>query len=522
MLISSVVRAAVVGSFCCLFLPQLAHAQQADLGRRYVQVTQLKLRAAPAADAPVLAQWRINQAVEVLRRADKRWCELALPDGSQRGFADCSFLGEQALSLEKIEIEVMQAALAINRLLVGRDSLGVSGWRYEKNPPELRQGLEKILNLLERHFAISPSLYTYGDYNDLLTSMLNSVSEETKDQELKAIRQLAEARIGQLGLMRAQLTQNYAQLAATPVRHPINHRLNLLLTQRRHGDPAGPGKKPDLPDFSELLKAGETGPAQGLSFFRKDVWAVGFAGGGMVSRMRGRAGQGAAYALRFDAQGPWALADVYEMAKAQGLAVKAQFAPIKLRDGEAGLAYTLPTAGRGRESLQLELSLPVWAVTEQGLFEGRLRKVSFGGDACSGDSGVPTAAEVVFPVPVKGAIQAVFATNGKVNPAQAVISLRQKISLEPLRHQFENTLTRRVDTRVDIDGDGVTDLRTVISIDQDAALSPADGFRLARHKGQAGDFRKVAGWYANDVYQLQANVDGWWQTLSRYNLQTCT
>lgn len=522
MLISTVFRTAVRGSLCCLLLASHAYAQPAETGRRYVQVTQLKLRGAPVADAAVLAQWRINQAVEVLRRADKRWCELALPDGSQRGFADCSLLGEQPLSLEKIEIEVTQTALAINRLLLSRDSLGTSGLRYDKNPPELRPALEKILNLLERHFAISPSLYTYGDYNDLLNTLLNGTGGESKDQELKAIRQLAEARIAQLGLMRAQLTQNYAQLAVRPVRHPINHRLNLLLTQRRHGDPAGRGKLPNPPDFSERVKAGETGPAQASSFFRKEVWAVGFAGGRMVSRMRGRSGQGVAYSVGFDGQGPWVLADVYEMAKVQGSAVKAQFAPIKLRDGEVDLSYSLPTAGRGRESLVLELSLPVWAVTEQGLFEGKLRKVSFGGDACSGDSGVPTAAEVVFPAPVKGEIQAVFATNGKVNPGQAVVSLQQKTYLGSLKHRFESTITRRVDSRIDIDGDGIIDLRTVISLDQDVGLSLAEGFKLVRYVGPGHYFRKVDNWYANDVFQLQANVDGWWQTLSRYNLQTCT
>lgn len=66
---------------------------------------------------------------------------------------------------------------------------------------------------------------------------------------------------------------------------------------------------------------------------------------------------------------------------------------------------------------------------------------------------------------------------------------------------------------VDLDGDGVPDLRVLISSDTAVGQGPP-----LKRVG----YQTVAGWYANDVYQLEANVDGQWRVLSRYAVVTCT
>jgi hypothetical protein len=96
-----------------------AWAEEAPRNLRYSHATQLQLRAAPAADAAVLARLPINQAMEIAGQREKRWCEVRLLDDArqetgQRGFVDCAFLGEQELDAKAIEIEVARLFLELN------------------------------------------------------------------------------------------------------------------------------------------------------------------------------------------------------------------------------------------------------------------------------------------------------------------------------------------------------------------------------------------------------------------------
>lgn len=487
---------------------------------RYNHATQLKLRAKPALEAQVLAQWQINQAMTLLGQRDKRWCDVASPDATQRGFVDCSYLGEAPLTLAQVEIDAAGAALALNRLLV---AAGGEGYEqvFPKNLQPARDSLEKLLNFLERHFALSPSLYTYGDFSRLLQTLLNENPEGTEDKNRLALRSLALGRLGQLAAMRAALSQDFAAAAFDPVRHPIGNRLNLLLQQRRHGDVAA-SAKPRRDAGMELgVAMGIAEPAAKVSLFRETKWAAGWAGGALVRRMRSRDSQSVVYSVAFDGNGPWALADIYEMAKALRVPVKARFGLMEPQGNE--LSYAMPTAGTGVETLVLELRMPVWAITEHGLVAGSLRAASFGGDACAGDTKVGTRAEVVFPGPVKGDIHGIFASNALIDPARALVTVRKRTFLDPIYPNGDGTtFTHRVDMTVDIDGDGVADLRTVVSNDTSVSSMPHDGFMHAAGALSRGRIRHVAGWYANDIYMLQANEGGWWRTLSRYNLVTCT
>jgi len=473
---------------------------------RYSHATLLKIRANAATDAAVVGKWPINQAMILLDQHDKRWCEVELPDASQRGFVACSFLYEEPLTLEQIEMEAAKEVLAFNRatLRTGSDYYNHS----IPNTQGLYKSFDALFTLLDRHFAISPSLYTYADYNRLLL-VLQSAPPEMSN--------LANSRLGQLAAMRDALSQDFTTRNLPPVRHAIGERLDLLLQQRRFGD-AVQKAEPQGAGAETSLSRGIAQPAEKASFFTGKKWAAGWAGGGMVSRMRVRESEGFVYSVGFDGTGPWALADVYEMAKSLRVPVKATFSKMEAED--SSLSVMLDTSGRGPETLILDLRMPIWAITAQGLVAGTVRRVSFGGDACTSGGKVPTAAEVVFSKPVKG-IHGIFATNASIDPAKAVISVRNRTFLGPLDSD-ENTFTQRVDMSVDLDGDGVADLRTVVSNDSSVGSTSGNGFMHALARPGDGHFRRVAGWYANDVFMLQSNEDGWWRTLSRYDVVTCT
>ncbi len=125
--------------------------------------------------------------------------------------------------------------------------------------------------------------------------------------------------------------------------------------------------------------------------------------------------------------------------------------------------------------------------------------------------------EVVFPQAVRGDLHGVFASSVPIDPARAVVNVRKRTFLAPLLSD-ETTFTHRVDMSVDVDGDGVADLRTTVSND-----TSVNGVSMHRPPGRLSHWiRPVAGWYANDVYALEINEEGWWRVLSLYNLVTCT
>lgn len=478
---------------------------------RYSHASRLNVRAAPAATAALVGKLAINQSVVLLRQHDSRWCEIESVGDSLRGYADCSFLQTSPLTLEQIDFEAAKLVLELNRHSLHVDSSSYGNY-IPDNRPEVGRQLDALTTLLERHFAISPSLHTYRDYNRLLLAV--------QGQSWAPGKQFVANHLGQLAAMRTALSRDYAAKAAVPVRHSINARVNLLLQQRRFGDVAHQAR-PEGPGREQGLIRGAPQPAEKASFFSKDKWAAGWPGGAMVQRLRNRDAEGAVYALGFDGTGPWALADVYEMAKALRVPVKARFEAMGSGGGELSRAQA--TVGEGAETLLLELRLPVWAITAKGLVAGTLRKVSYGGDACSQGRTVATAAEVVFATPVRGEIQGVFVSNAPIDPARASVRVNKRSILEPLNLDGqETTFTHRVEAAVDLDGDAVSDLRSVVSNDTSVGSRGDAGLMPAVARGSGGSFIRVAGWYAYNVYMLQVNEDGRWRTLSRYDLVTCT
>lgn len=485
--------------------------QAESASTRYSHASQLNVRATPAANATPVGKLAINQAVTLVRQLDNRWCEIESAGGSLRGYVDCGFLQARPLTLEQVEFEAAKVVLEFNRhaLNIGSDSYNSY---IPDNQPEVSRQLEALAALLERHFAISPSLHTYRDYNRLLLAV--------QGQSWAPGKEFVANHAGKLAAMRAALSQDFAAKAAVPVRQSINARVNLLLQQRRHGDVARLAR-PEGPGREQGRIAGVPQPAGKTSYFSKDKWATGWSGGPMVHRLRNRDAEGVAYMINFSGNGPWALAEVYEMAKALRAPVKASFGKMESKDNELSRAQA--TVGAEAETLVLEVRLPVWAITAEGLVAGTLRKVGYGGDECTQNQTVPTSAEVVFATPVRGEIHGVFASNVPVDPARAAIQVNKRTVLEPLNSDgHETTFTHRVEATVDLDGDGVADLRTIISNDTSVGSRGGDGLMPASARSFGGRFLRVAGWYAFNVYMLQVNENGWWRTLSRYDLVTCT
>ena len=229
-------------------------------------------------------------------------------------------------------------------------------------------------------------------------------------------------------------------------------------------------------------------------------------------------GQGTTYRINFDGYNAGTVADVFEMAKAHRTAVSTTFSR---RDTSGGLSQMQAGWDGKFEFVTLAVTLPVWGVTDKGLVRGQLRKVSYGGDACS-DNRETTHAELVFPEPIAGTLHAAFISSAPIDPAQVRVTLKRRTWLEPL-YSDETTFSYRIQAEIDLDGDGVPDLRTTIK--NDHSVSQWDFPRLAGMSGpawQGWHLRPAAGWYANDVYQLEVNESGRWRPLSLYNLVTCT
>lgn len=367
---------------------------------------------------------------------------------------------------------------------------------------------------LRRHFALTPSLHAWGDHAGLLHQIRTQNLGE--DRVLApAWRPLIEAEAAESRKMRAALSRDFAASPAEVLVQPPSTLINVQLAARSSRE-----FKLDPARMAALGLGRWGGRAPGSSWFTPGVLVAGFAGGPLVSRMKQRDPEGVVYSVRYDARSAAALADLYEIAKARRLAVKASW-----RDGELGDLGTALLNGRGKiDQVTLSLRLPVWVVTNQGLLPGVLRSASYGSDAC-GTTDKPgelaSSAELVLAQPARGDVHAIFATTGTVDPARArVLPQRETRVTAP---GAMGTLTHRVLTEIDLDGDGVPDLRTVISQDQEISQAPwLDPSRALSMGWDPAGVRRTAGWYAHDLYQLEANEQGWWRVLSRYSVVTCT
>jgi hypothetical protein len=125
-----------------------AQAQEANL--HYSHATRLTLREAPDAGAAALAQLPINQPLEIVAR-ENRWCRVRLvepagsTDAAQEGYVNCAFLKDKKLDFATLEAEAARLFLELHR--------------ENLTPSEEARILEALFTQIERHFALSPSLY---------------------------------------------------------------------------------------------------------------------------------------------------------------------------------------------------------------------------------------------------------------------------------------------------------------------------------------------------------------------------
>lgn len=490
---------------------------------RYIHASQLNLRAEPSLTSATLARLRINEAVTLRGKRGDRWCLVETTDGARKtGHVDCNYLGVQPLTLERIEMDFAAQALAVHRMARKSDLAASTLDDMESDPrAQAQPHIEQMFQLVERHFALSPSFYAYQDYEDLIRFLLRAGGSDGPAK--LPLQELARSRFQQLQAMELALNQNFTSRSAPVVSGGIDTALRAIIVER--------GMASNNPDLARGKRREERRariqqraarytldlPPQ-PSFFQRGKWAVGWAGGPLIHHRRTANAEGAVYDVRFNGLSVSALADVYEMAKAQRQAIKVEFQSLTVDE----LAQMMPSADGGYRGARLLLRLPVWAVTPSGLVRGYVRQVSFGGDECSNSKGMATGAELVFPQPVRDKIQAVFSTNADIDPAKARIQVRKRAFLEG----GGDTLTGRVDLTVDLDGDGIADLRTVVSEDHDVSSYGAAWPMLAHFDGRrlkaSPYLRPVAGWYANNVYSLEANMGDAWRVLSFYNVVTCT
>lgn len=489
----------------------LAQGSEADM-QRWVGASTLNLRAAALPAAELVGRLRINQPVRLQQPATGRWCEVqALPAGP-RGFVDCTFLVATPVTLAQIEAEVAEHILALHRLAgegAGRGSFSVWGEVMARQPAEARRLLEALFQQVDRHFALSPSMRTYADADGFI-SLLRKQLPPPGEPGPEPIRQLLDSRVALLPAMRQALSADFAGQSLEPVRRSLTGTLASLVERRQSGKGRSKRRGDTMESPAPASGAGEAPPA--VSFFSQGRWAAGWAGGPMAQHLAGPLGEGAAYALRYNGYGPWTVSDVIEMAKVHHAAVNTRFG-VPAFGTEADLSQT-PANAEGRvDTVTVATQLVAWGITDRGLVRGSLRKIAFGGDSCSGESARHTAAEVVFDAPVSGPLHGVFLSSAPIDAAKARVLVSKRRFLAPLFDLWENTLTETTRVRVDLDGDGVPDLRVVVS--EDSAV--ADGPRVLRV-----GLQRVAGWYANNVYSMEANEDGRWRTLSLYDVVTCT
>lgn len=405
-------------------------------------------------------------------------------------------------ALAQLDAQVTEAASALLR------SAAESGGTTPDWSAALRQQpqgaaigrVAALLDAIERHHAYSPSLYAYGDFNALLRRLNPGELAEAAaaNPAVEPLRRMVDARVARLGALRRTLSADFRATPRDPVARSSFGGFAELLDRRqararaRLGDRTRPGPPP--------------------SHFRDGGWVIGWAGGPLAQRLKSDTAGSARYALSFEAYGVWDLAGVVEMAKQHRAAVRAQFGTLNRE--QADLTQTVASIDGRLETLTLDISLPAYGVTATGLVAGRLQRAAFQGDPCAGEGASRTRVEVAFPQAVTGDLLALVVTSAPLEVAKARVKVERRSFLSPLLDLFENTLTERQTVTVDVDGDGVDDLRVMLSNDGAVSRAPPGAPRMA--------LKTVAGWYANNVYLLEANIDGGWRTLSRYNVTTCT
>ncbi len=482
----------------------------------YVSASRLNMRAQPALEAELLTRWKINQPLRLVSKVDTRWCEVEAPATTadaalRKGYVDCSYLLDRPVKLADTEIEAANLILALNRLAA--DDLTPTAYAtlpwagtFKSHTADARQLLEALFDQMDRHFALSPSMRTYSDYNGLLTylSGLN-----TPEQPLpEPIASLLGRRLALLPLMRAAFSADFGEQPVEPVRRSITASLSNLINARQAGLYEAPATGNRSAPRSGPFDLAAVPP--GKSFFSEGRWAIGWAP--LVTAVEGRNKTEAIYRFHYSGSGPWAVGDTIEMAKAHRANVRTSFRYLSGEaDGGNETAQMRRTAEGAFESSTVQVSLQAWVITDTGLIPGKLRQVVFAGDACSSGAG-DTAAEFVFAKPLPAVVHGVFISSAPIDAARAKVTVHKRSFLAPLLSD-ENTLTNETVAEVDLNGDGIADLRSRVSTD--TSVSRFDGSGGAR-------MVRAGGWYAYDVESLEVNENGRWRMLSIYDVVTCT
>lgn len=422
----------------------------------------VKSEGAPIGKVPGMLT--LNQAVTVEPPARAGLCRISTP---LTGLVPCSALAPAPASLAGTE-------QTLKRLVLLYRHPQADGARGSAKGPEL---IRVILAQLELRFALSPSIHTVFHYAQWL-------------EELR------------------RATPN---VITPPSPHPVLERLKAALSQDF-------GARPPLPPVSATPWLIPHPDAYGLpavlsrgapSFFKQQQEVVGWAGGGLVQRMRRQERSGVAYNATFDGASVTTLAPLYEMAKKMRRKVSVRLDAFQ---DDMGLAQTEVAFGIGSGTVSTDL--PVYAVTDTGLVEGRFISMRYDGGACASESH-HTGAQFRFAAPLPSTVYALFTSARPVNVARARVSGRTRHWLEfSPQSGHANAFTNSRHFSADLDGDGIPDLRGGDQSQQEAPDA-------AMQQG-APRLLPVAGWYAHEPLWVMGNIAGQWQELARYDVVTCT
>lgn len=459
----------------------------------YVSASLANVREQPNINAKLVAKLPINQKLNLSNKQDG-WCEISQPNQATKGFLQCQLLSSKPTTLAQIELETANAVLAINRFTLKeekRKDLSFVTNKYDELAP-----INALFKQLERHFYYSPSINTYQLYEDLIRYTENRFNEnksEDKNQPLAdEVQNLIKTKAAQTIAMRTALSFNPAQNAYQPITKPITYTLTQLLKKRQG-----------------IIATDRVQP----SYFKNGAWSFGWEGGRNLDVKVEKSGKGFEYKVGFDAYNLNALGAAVEMAKHYKSPVKMSFRYPK--NDNSGLSQMSPNFEGAYEFGEVVTELPAYAITDNGLVKGTFKSASFAGDACWGEEG-NTHAKFNFPKALEGTVHGFFVSSAPVDVNVAKVTINKKTT-----HQYL-VLTHAIKAQVDLDGDSIADLRTLTSTQQGHfGMNESPFFAQLLPKQHTG-FMPAGGLYESDIFSLEANHDGQWQTLSIYNITTCT
>jgi hypothetical protein len=281
------------------------------------------------------------------------------------------------------------------------------------------------------------------------------------------------------------------------------------------------GRNPAPPAFEGLdLTSNDVrgGRSPGKSLFRGAFEIAGWSSGIAQEEapLRGTTSGDVRHLSHFDGTSLAVLAPVYELAKQLRRNVSVEFSGRALRD----LDQDQPL--HNVDSALLVAELPAYAITPEGIVAGTFKSAGFFGGACA--SGQPTAAEFSFGERIGQRTLGVFATGVRIDPARVKVRLDEQTWPDFEEHDGYPTqaLATRTIYTVDLDGDGIAELRGVHRHESEIEY---EILMRGKPRPRAADeprFVPVAGWYAYDYNFLDANVGGRWLRLSTYFVVTCT